>query len=189
MAHSCLPWHFPVIVPHWSKCQPRAPPVFQHILHPEPHSPCSDGTPTQAYDLDLSWPRLIQSDQISHSVMSNSLGPHGLQHARPPCPSATPGACSNSCPLSQWCHPTISSSVILFSSCLQSFQHQSLFRVFYLICRWDSPAAWSVSPPWRPEVALPSLSSRIPGVSRAVSCLPLSLLGSGVGSTWHLMAA
>ena len=58
---------------------------------------------------------------FSHSVMTNSLQPHGLQHARLPCPSLSPGACSNSCPLSQWCHPTISSSVILFSSCLQSF--------------------------------------------------------------------
>ena len=53
--------------------------------------------------------------------MSNSLWPHGLQHARPPCPSPTPEACSNSCPSSRWCHPTISSSVIPFSSCLQSF--------------------------------------------------------------------
>ena len=53
--------------------------------------------------------------------MSNSLRPHELQHARPPCPSPTPRACSNSFPLSQWCHPTISSSVIPFSSCLQSF--------------------------------------------------------------------
>ena len=49
------------------------------------------------------------------------LWPHGLQHARLPCPSPTPGTCSNSCPLSQWCHPTISSSVIPFSSCRQSF--------------------------------------------------------------------
>ena len=53
--------------------------------------------------------------------MFNSLRPHGLQHARPPCPSPTPGPYSNSCPLSQWCHPTISSSAIPFSSCLQSF--------------------------------------------------------------------
>ena len=58
--------------------------------------------------------------QFSHSVMSNSLRPHGLQHARPPCPSPTPGVYPNSCPLS-WCHPTISSSVVPFSSCLQSF--------------------------------------------------------------------
>ena len=61
------------------------------------------------------------SVQFSHSVMSNSLWAHGLQHARPPCPSWTPGVYSNSCPLSRWCHPTISSSVIPFSSCLQSF--------------------------------------------------------------------
>ena len=66
--------------------------------------------------------------QFSCSVMSNSLWPNGLQHARLPCPSPTPGACSNSCPLSRWCHPTISSSVIPFSSCLQSFQHQGLFQ-------------------------------------------------------------
>ena len=58
---------------------------------------------------------------FSHSVVSDSLWPHGLQHARLPCPSPTPGACSNSCPLSRWCDPTISSSVIPFSSCLQSF--------------------------------------------------------------------
>ena len=56
-----------------------------------------------------------------HSVTSDSLWSHGLQHARPPCPSPTPGAYSNSCPLSWWCHPTISSSVVPFSSCLQSF--------------------------------------------------------------------
>ena len=61
------------------------------------------------------------SVQFSCSVMSDSLWPHGLQHNRPPCPSPTPGACSNSCPLRQWCHPTISSSVVPFSSCLQSF--------------------------------------------------------------------
>ena len=61
------------------------------------------------------------SVQFSHSVMSDSLQPHGLQHARPPCPSPTPGVHSNSCPLSRWCHATISSSVIPFSSCFQSF--------------------------------------------------------------------
>ena len=54
--------------------------------------------------------------QFSHSVVSDSLQPHGLQHTRPPCPSLTPGVYSNSCSLSRWCHPTISSSVIPFSS-------------------------------------------------------------------------
>ena len=58
--------------------------------------------------------------KVSHSVMSNSLWPHGLQHVRLPCPSPAPGACSNSCPSSQWCDPAISSSVVPFS-CLQFF--------------------------------------------------------------------
>ena len=63
----------------------------------------------------------FSSFQFSHSVVSNSLWPHEPQHARPPCPSPTPGVYSNLCPLNQWCHPTISSSVIPFSSLLQSF--------------------------------------------------------------------
>ena len=63
----------------------------------------------------------IFSVQFSHSVMSNSLQPDGLQHARPPCPLSTLRVYSNSCPLSRWCHPAISSSVVPFSSCLQSF--------------------------------------------------------------------
>ena len=58
---------------------------------------------------------------FSRSVVSNSLQPHGLQHTRLPCPPPTPRACSNSYPLSQWCHPTIKSPVVPFSSCLQSF--------------------------------------------------------------------
>ena len=61
--------------------------------------------------------------------MSNSLCLHGLQHARLPCPSPTPRACSNSCPSSWWCHPAISSSVIPFSSCLQSFPASGSFPV------------------------------------------------------------
>ena len=63
----------------------------------------------------------FQSFQFSHSVMHDSLQPHGLQHARPPCPSPTPRVYSNSCPLSQWYHPTTSSSVVHFSYHLQSF--------------------------------------------------------------------
>ena len=61
--------------------------------------------------------------------MSNSLQPHGLQHTRLPCPSPTPRPCSNSCPSSPWCHPTISSSVVPFSSCLQSFSASGSFPV------------------------------------------------------------
>ena len=67
------------------------------------------------------------SVQFSCSVVSYSLWSHGLQHTRPPCPSPTPGANSNSRPLSWWCHPTISSSIIPFSSCLQSFPEFGYF--------------------------------------------------------------
>ena len=71
----------------------------------------------------------FSSIHFSRSVVYDSLWPHGLQHARLPCPSPAPGACSNSCSLSQWCHPTISSSVVPFSSCLQSFPaSQDLFQ-------------------------------------------------------------
>ena len=64
--------------------------------------------------------------------MSSSLWPHGLQRARPPCPSPTPGVYSNSCPSSWWCHPTISSSVVPFSSCRQSFPASRSFQFFTL---------------------------------------------------------
>ena len=66
---------------------------------------------------------------FSRSVTSDSLRPPGLQHARLPCPSPTPGACSNSGPLGQWCHPTISSSIVPFSSCLQSFPASGSFPI------------------------------------------------------------
>ena len=66
--------------------------------------------------------------QFSSSLVSYSLWPHEPQHARPPCPSPTPGVYPNSCPLSRWSHPTISSSVIPYSSCLQSVPAQSLFK-------------------------------------------------------------
>ena len=62
----------------------------------------------------------VQPAQFSPLVVSDSLRPHGRQHTRPPCPSPTPRVFSNSCPLSRWCQPTISSSVVPFSSCLQS---------------------------------------------------------------------
>ena len=65
--------------------------------------------------------------QFSHSVMSTYLWPQGLQHARLPCPSPSPRVCSNSCASNRWCHPTISSSVVPFSSCLQSFPELGSF--------------------------------------------------------------
>ena len=71
--------------------------------------------------------RNFNSVQFSHSVVSDSSRPHRLQHTRPPCPSPTPGVYSNSCPSSRWCHPSISSSVVSFSSCLQSFPASGSF--------------------------------------------------------------
>ena len=92
---------------------------------------------------------------FSHSVMSNSLWPHGLQYRRLPCPSLSPGICSNSYPLSQWCHPTISSSVTPFSSCLQSFPESGSFPM-----RWLFP-----------------LGDQSIGASTSASVLPLAIQG------------
>ena len=77
------------------------------------------------------------SVQFSHSVVSDSLQPHESQHARPPCPSPTPRVYSNPCPLSRWCHPTISSSVVPFSSCSQSLLASGSFRISQLFA-WGS---------------------------------------------------
>ena len=74
----------------------------------------------------------FSSVQFNLSVVSDFLWPNGLQHARPPCPSPTPGVHPNPCLLSQWCHPTISSSVVAFSSCLQSFPASGSFQVSQL---------------------------------------------------------
>ena len=79
--------------------------------------------------VSIFWNFTTKCSQFRASVVSDSLGPHGLQHARPPCPSPTPGIYSNSCPLSQWCHPTISFSVVPFSSCLQSFPASGSFQM------------------------------------------------------------
>ena len=94
-----------------------------------------------------------QVSQFSCSVVSDSLQPHELQHTRPPCPSPTPRVYSNSCPLSHWCHPTISSSVIPFSSCPQSFPASGSFQMSQLF---------------------PSGSQSI-GVSASTSVLPMNI--------------
>ena len=86
---------------------------------------------------------VIISVQYSRSVMSDSLQLHGLQHARLPCPSLTLWACSNSGPSSQWCYPTISSSVIPFSSCFQSYPASFFSSESVLRIRW--PKYWSFS--------------------------------------------
>ena len=88
--------------------------------------------------------RVNVSVQFSRSVESDSLRPHEPQHTRPPCPLLTPGVNPSSCPLSRWCHPTISSSVIPFSSCLQSFPASGSFsNESALHIRW--PKYWSFS--------------------------------------------
>ena len=87
-------------------------------------------TTWKAYKILLNWAKVIHihySVQFSRSVVSDSLRPHGLPHARLPCPSPSPRACSNSCPLSQWCHSTTPSSVVPCSSCLQSFPASGSF--------------------------------------------------------------
>ena len=73
--------------------------------------------------------KMTSSVEFSCSPVSDSLWLHGLQHTRLPCPSPTPGVYSNSCPLSRWCHPTISSSVVPFSLCLQSFPGSGSFQM------------------------------------------------------------
>ena len=87
----------------------------------------------------------LASVQFSRSVMHDSLGPYELQHTRPPCPSPTPGDCSNSCPLSRWCHPTISSSVIPFSSFPQSFPESGAFPMSHLFISGGQSIGVSVS--------------------------------------------
>ena len=98
------------------------------------------------------WTNGFSSVQFSCSVTFNSLQPHGLQYTRPPCPSPTPGVYSNSCPLSRWCHPTISSSVVPFSSCLQSFPTSGSFQMSWLF----------------------TLGSQSNGVSASISVLPMN---------------
>ena len=83
--------------------------------------------------------------QFSHSVVSDSLQPHGLKFIRTPCPSPTPGVLLNSYPLSLWCHPTISSSVPPFSSCPQSFPASGCFQMLVLHIRWTKYWGFSFS--------------------------------------------
>jgi len=115
--------------------------------------------------------------QFSRSVVSNSLQPHGLQHARLPCPSPTPRAYSNSCPSSQWCHQTISSSVVPFFSHLQSFPASGSFHwvsSLYQVAKvLEFPASASVLPvsirDWFPLGWPGSISLQSTGLSRVFS--------------------
>ena len=117
------------------------------------------------------------SVQFSRSVMSNSLWPHESQHARPPCPSATPGVYSDSCPLSRWCHPDISSSVVPFSSCPQTLPASESFPMSQLFT-WggqsiEVSALASVLPKksqgWSPSEWTGWISLQSKGLSRVFS--------------------
>ena len=95
-------------------------------------------------------PSTYDSVQLSSSVVTDTLRPHGLQHTRPPCPSPTPGVCSNSCPSSWWCHPMISSSVVPFSSCPQSLPASGSFRMSQLFASGGQSIGASASAPVLP---------------------------------------
>ena len=118
-----------------------------------------------------SYPLLL----LSHPVMSGSLLPHGLQHARLPCPSPSPRVCPDSCPLSQWCHPTISSSVTLFSSCPQSLPASGSFPKSWLFASGGQSlgASASVLPKniqdWFPVGLTGWISLKSTGLSRVFS--------------------
>ena len=87
---------------------------------------------------------IVPNVQFNLSVVSDALWPHGLQHTRPPCPSPIPRVYSNSCPLSQWYHPTNLSSVVPFSSCLQSFPASGSFQISQFFAS-GGPKYWSFS--------------------------------------------
>ena len=101
------------------------------------HSTCQTQV-TSSFELCLNICFFLSSVQFSRSVVSDSLQPHGLQHARPPCPSPTPGVYSNSFPLSWWCHLTISSSVVPFSSHLQSFLASGSFQMSQFLMMYST---------------------------------------------------
>ena len=120
---------------------------------------------------------LVISVQFSHSVMSDSLRLHELQHARPPCPSPTPGVYPNPCPSSQWCHTTISSSVVPISSCPQSFPTSGSFQIGQLFASGaqsiEVSASTSVLPmntqDWSPLGWTGWISLQSKGLSRVFS--------------------
>ena len=119
----------------------------------------------------------FSSVQFSCSVVSDSLQPHELQHARPPCPSPTPGLHSDSCPSSWWCHPAISSAVIPFSSCPQSFPASESFPMSQLFAKGGQStgvsALASVLPmntqDWTPSEWTGWISLQSKGLSRVFS--------------------
>ena len=147
--------------------------------------------------------KLQCSVQFSHSVLSNSLGPHEAQHTRPPCPSPTPGVYPNSCPLSQWCHAAISSSVVPFPSCLQSFPASGSFQMSQLLASGGQSTGASAlasfltkkSQGWSPSEWTGWISLQSKGLSRVFFnitlqnhqfCAQLSLQSNSHIHTWLL---
>ena len=131
---------------------------------------------------------------FSRSVVSDSLWTHGVQHARLPCPLPTPWACSNSCTTSQWCHPTISSSLIPFFSCLQSFPASGSFPMSQLFT-WGGPsigvsASASVLPmniqDWFPLGWTGWISLQSKGLSRVFNTTAQGISSSGVSFLYSL---
>ena len=107
-------------------------------------------TSTLLWELSMFNDTWNSSVPLSRSVMSDYLWSHELQHDRPPCPSPTPEVCPNSCPLSRWCHPTISSSAIPFSSCPQSFPASGSFQMSQLFTLGGQSigvSTWTSVPP------------------------------------------
>ena len=121
--------------------------------------------------------RWRSSIQFSRSGVSDSLQPHELQHARSPCPKPTPGAYPNSCPLSRWCHPTISSSVVPIFSCPQSFPTSGSFQMSQLFASGGQSIGVSASTPvlpmniqdWSPLELNGWISLQSKGLSRVFS--------------------
>ena len=160
--------------------------------------------PSRKLEIPREYVMQVQFSSV-HSVKFDSLWPHGLQHARLPCPSPTPRVCSNSCPSSRWCHPIISSSVIPFSSCFQYCPTSRSFPVSQFLASYGQSIAAlaSVLPmniqDWFP-LGLASLISLFQGVSKGLSRVfsnttvqkhqffgtQLSLLSSSHIHTWLL---
>ena len=133
-------------------------------------------------------PVRISSVQFNPSVISDSLRPHERQHTRPPCPSPTPGVYPNPCPSSRWCHPTISSSVVPFSSCPQSLPASGSFQMSQLFATGDQSIGVSASTSalpmntqdWSPLGWIGWISLQSKGPSRVFSNITAQSINSSV---------
>ena len=151
---------------------------ISYLIVSVPTSKNSDNRPWIVNSIKIRKVRLKSNYHLfSHSVASNSLRPHGLQHTRLPCPSSSPWVCSHSRSLSQWCHPTIPCFVVLFSSCPQSFPAPRSFPVSWLFTSGGQSIGTSVSASilamniqgWFPLGLIGLISSQSKRLSRAFS--------------------